>query len=346
MTAASQDLRCSVIIPTYNGFERLKATIRSVLDQTFPAAEIVVVDDGSTDRTPEITELFAGRIRYERTANGGQQRARNHGVSLSTGNWIALLDHDDAWEPEYLAEVNALVRAHPVDMTLCNSRTWQENAAGGAWKDEHRFTQFAPPGYWDRVGANPSDRWTILHRYDYASYFDFHPSQTSMVTIRRDLYQSLGGFDERLRGSGAENFEFEIRALRVARVGLIWRPLVRMVRHNANASLDGSRMTMDLVDCLHFALEHHGLAEDERAIVRQQLRKRLPPAIDGAFALGQYAAVRDYAREYRGELSMKTRVKTTVAALPTPLARFIASALGGWYRAPGWQAAGISRFRA
>jgi glycosyltransferase involved in cell wall biosynthesis len=322
------NLRVSVVIPTYNGFERLKATIRSVLDQNFPAAEIIVVDDGSSDRTPDIAEVYAGQIRYVRTANGGQQRARNHGVGLATGNWVALLDHDDAWEPDYLGEVNALVRAHKVDMTMCNSRTWQESSVGGAWKDEHRFTRFAPPGYWDRVGADPSDRWTILDRYDYASYLDFHPSQTSMVTISRDLYQSLGGFDERLRGSGAENFEFEIRALRVARVGLIWRPLVRMVRHNANASLDGSRMTMDLVDCLHFGLEHHGLNDDEREIVRQQLQKRLPPAIDGAFALGQYATVRDYARELRGGLSAKARVKSAVAALPAPLARIIAKALG------------------
>ena len=213
-------------------------------------------------------------------------------------------------------------------MTLCNSRTWQENAAGGGWIDEHRFTEFAPPGYWDRVGADPSDRWTVLGRYDYASYLDFHPSQTSMVTVRRELYQSLGGFDERLRGSGAENFEFEIRALRVARVGLIWRPLVRMVRHDANASLDGSRMTMDLVACLHFALAHHGLAEDERAIVRQQLQKRLRPAIDGAFALREYGAVRNYAREYRGELSVKARIKCAIAALPAPLARFVAAVLG------------------
>jgi glycosyltransferase involved in cell wall biosynthesis len=328
MIGAPGDLRFSVIIPTYNGFERLKTTICSVLDQTRAPTEIIVVDDGSTDRTPEIADIFAGQVRYERTANGGQQRARNHGVRLSTGNWIALLDHDDAWEPEYLAEVAALVRAHPVDMTLCNSRTWQENAAGGAWKDEHRFTQFAPPGYWDRVGADPCDRWTTLDRYDYASYLDFHPAQTSMVTIRRDLYQMLGGFDERLRGSGAENFEFEMRALRVARVGLIWRPLVRMVRHDANASLDGSRMTIDLVACLHFALTHHGLTQDERSIVHHQLQKSLLPAIDGAFALREYARVRAYNREYGGALPAKTRLKCAIAELPGPLARMIAFALG------------------
>src|SRR4051812_27917089 len=118
------DLKISVVIPTYNGLDRLKRTIASVRAQSFPAHEIIVIDDGSTDDTPTIAEVCGDAIRYVRTTNGGQQRARNHGVSLATGEWIALLDHDDIWEPDYLAEVDALVAAHGVDVTLCNSRTW------------------------------------------------------------------------------------------------------------------------------------------------------------------------------------------------------------------------------
>src|SRR5258708_39227798 len=102
MPMPAEHLRISVIIPTYNGFERLKTTIQSVLDQSFAPTDIIVVDDGSTDRTPEIASIYGDRIRYIRTENGGQQRARNHGVSISTGTWIALLDHDDMWEPDYL----------------------------------------------------------------------------------------------------------------------------------------------------------------------------------------------------------------------------------------------------
>lgn len=328
MSATPESFRISVIIPTYNGFDRLKKTIQSVLDQTFAPAEVIVIDDGSTDRTPEVASMFADRIRYIRTQNGGQQRARNYGVGLSTGNLIALLDHDDMWDPEYLAEVNALVRSNSVDVTLCNSRTWQEAADGGAWKDSNRFMRFAPPGYWTRVGANPSSRWTILDRYDYESYVNFHPSQTSMFTIRRDLYESLGGFDERMRGSGMENFEFEMRVLRVARVGLIWRSLVTMVRHSANASFDGSRMTMDAIASFHFALEHHGLDRNERAIIEALLQKRLPDAIGGAFTLGEYAAIRRYRRNYHGRLSLKALLKCTIACLPPPLARTTARLLG------------------
>jgi len=313
-------LRISVIIPTYNSVERLRRTIRSVLDQGYAAHEIIVVDDGSIDDTASVAELFGDAVRYVRTANGGQQRARNHGVELATGEWIALLDHDDLWEPGYLAEIEALVTASGVDVAMSNSRTWQEDGSGGGgWKDENRFLTFAPPGYWQRVGASPADRWSILDRYDYASYLAWHPQQTSMFSIRRDLYRALGGFDERMRGMGSENFEFEIRALRAARVGLIWAPLVRMIRHDSNASLDGYRMTMDLADTLLFARENHGLDATEQAIVDSELERRLPLAISSSFTLGRYDRMRAYLTLYRGPRTAKMRVKTAVAALPRPL---------------------------
>jgi glycosyltransferase involved in cell wall biosynthesis len=317
----------SVIIPTYNAVERLKRTIQSVLDQTHAAHEVIVVDDGSTDQTPEIERLFGGDIRYVRTQNGGQQRARNLGAEMATGNWLALLDHDDLWEPSYLAEVDALVRAHPVDLTLCNSGTWSETGPGGTWTDRNRFTQYAPDGYWQKVGADPASRFSVLERYDFASYLRFHPSQTSMVSLSRELWMRLDGFDERMRGSGAENFEFEIRALRLARVGLIWEPLVRMVRHDANASLDTSRMAMDVVECLRFALANHGLDSREQAIAGAELQRRLPDAIAGAFTQRDFGSVRAYCREFNGTLSPKARLKRAVATLPDPVARMLASAL-------------------
>lgn len=328
MNAISDRLQVSVIIPTYNAFERLQATIRSVLAQTYAATEIIVVDDGSTDETPELPGVFGDAVRYVRIENGGQQRARNHGVSLAAGNWIALLDHDDHWEPGYLAEVNALVQAHPVDMTMCNSRTWQEAPTGSVCKNENRFTQFAPPGYWARVGADPSDRWTVLKKYNLESYLRFNPSQTSMVTIRRSLYVSLGGFDERMRGNGGENFEFEVRALRRACVGLIWAPLVRMVRHDANASLDNSLMALDMVACFEFMLRGYDLSSAERAVFEGELQTRLPAALDGAFTLRRNQDVRATYQKYHGGWAWKARLKYAIASLPDGAAQSVAKIFG------------------
>ncbi|MEP6786329.1 MAG: glycosyltransferase [Sphingomonadales bacterium] len=321
----SAPVTISVVIPTYNGLARLTTTIASVLAQTSPATEIIVVDDGSTDDTPRIQEIYGDRILYKRVENGGQQRARNIGVAMATGEWIALLDHDDQFEPEYLAEVRALIDAYPnVDATISNSRTWQE---AGHWEHASKFTDHAPVGYWEAVGAKPNDRWSILDRYDYVRYLDFHPAQTSMFVVKSAVYEAIGGFDERMRGSGAENFEFEMRLLRIAPVGLIWQPLVRMIRHTSNLSLDGNRMAMDVVDCLQFAAREHGLDEREQAIVAAEIQSRLPHAISGAFALQDFKALRRYEALALGDLPWKLRLKSAIGQLPQPLARRLATTL-------------------
>ena len=177
------------------------------------------------------------------------------------------------------------------------------------------------------MGAASTDLWSVLERYGYAQYLAFHPAQPSVTTLRADLFRRLGGYDERMRGSSAENFEFELRAIRVARVGLIWRPLVTITRHAANASVDGSKMAMDLVDCLRFALTHHDLNPAERGAIETELQRRLPDAMDGAFTLRRFPALREYRALLAKAPAMKLRVKCGIARLPPPVARFCAGAL-------------------
>jgi glycosyltransferase involved in cell wall biosynthesis len=89
----------SVIIPVYNGERFIAETIQSVLAQTYKAVEIIVVDDGSSDDTATIVEQYSEQISicYVRQQNQGPSIARNHGVSLARGDWIAFLDADDVW---------------------------------------------------------------------------------------------------------------------------------------------------------------------------------------------------------------------------------------------------------
>lgn len=95
----------SVIIPTYNRLAYLKDALASVFAQTYPIHEIIVVDDGSTDgtRAAMATEPYASRICYLHQPNQRQAAARNYGISVATGEYIALLDSDDVWHPEKLA---------------------------------------------------------------------------------------------------------------------------------------------------------------------------------------------------------------------------------------------------
>ena len=101
----------SVVMPVYNGENYLRLAIESVLSQTFQDFEIIVIDDGSKDSTPDIAQSFDGRVRYIRQENGGVASAVNHGIRSARGRYFAWLSHDDLWAPEKLSEqVRAIER--------------------------------------------------------------------------------------------------------------------------------------------------------------------------------------------------------------------------------------------
>ena len=104
----------SVLIDTYNHERFIEEAIQSVLSQDFPASqrEILVVDDGSTDRTPEILAKYASQIRILRKSNGGQASAFNHGIPECRGEIIAFLDGDDWWAPNKLTRVTDVMAAN------------------------------------------------------------------------------------------------------------------------------------------------------------------------------------------------------------------------------------------
>ena len=98
----TQNLSISVIIPAYNVESYLAEAIDSALLQTVPPAEIIVVDDGSTDGTQRVAERFENKIRYFRQPNAGPGRARNRGLAEARSDWVAFLDGDDIWLPRKL----------------------------------------------------------------------------------------------------------------------------------------------------------------------------------------------------------------------------------------------------
>ncbi len=103
----------SVIIPTYNREAYLDRAIRSALAQCRSADEIIVVDDGSTDRTKDVADRFGDSIRYHYISNGGAGRARNIGLDLATKDYVAFLDSDDEWFDHKLDLQRSLLDARP-----------------------------------------------------------------------------------------------------------------------------------------------------------------------------------------------------------------------------------------
>src|SRR5262245_3344132 len=120
------DIKVSAVIPTYNCARFLGDAIRSVLQQTVPVHEVIVVDDGSTDNARDVVETFGHRVRYVFQQNRGPSGSRNTGIAEATGDWIAFLDQDDLWLPHKNATQVRAIAEHPnCHLVYCGWHFWQ-----------------------------------------------------------------------------------------------------------------------------------------------------------------------------------------------------------------------------
>jgi glycosyltransferase involved in cell wall biosynthesis len=126
-------VRISVVLPTWNRAHLVRKAVDSVLAQTYPDFELIVVDDGSTDDTPARLAAYGERIRVVRQENGGVARARNAGIAAARHEWLAFLDDDDEWAPEMLAvhvegvRAQADVKVHATNATVVSAKGERSN---------------------------------------------------------------------------------------------------------------------------------------------------------------------------------------------------------------------------
>lgn len=115
----------SIVIPLYNKGKYISATLQSVFNQTYTDYECLIIDDGSTDGSADIVGQYASdpRLKYFRQPNGGVSAARNKGINLAKGDYIAFLDADDKWADSYLAEMVGLTRQYPNESFFCMPHT-------------------------------------------------------------------------------------------------------------------------------------------------------------------------------------------------------------------------------
>ena len=131
--------RVTVVTAAYNAAPYITETIESVLSQTFTDFDYIVVDDGSSDATPEIIARYASRITSIRQPNAGEGAARNRGFELASGEYIAIVDADDVWAPEKLERQVAAMDAHP-EAGLCYTNGCSIRADGSVLE-----VSLAPP---------------------------------------------------------------------------------------------------------------------------------------------------------------------------------------------------------
>jgi GT2 family glycosyltransferase len=233
----------SVVVPTYNRASLIGRTIESVLAQTYPAVEVVVVDDGSSDDTQErIAERYGGdaRVRYFHQENAGPAMARNAGFAQARGEYVALLDSDDTWFPWKLSlQVRCMQRYPELGMTWTDMQMIDPSDqvvdpaylrhmySAYAWfTNDQIFPHTWPlseiaPDLADVVGAAPLRVGNIFSKMIMGNLV-----HTSTVVLRRDRLARVKGFDESLRRTG-EDYDFHLRTCREGPVGLLDLPAIR-----------------------------------------------------------------------------------------------------------------------
>lgn len=194
----------SVVMPAYNAERFLREAIDSILSQTLASLELVVVDDGSTDTTPEILAgIHDPRCRIVRQANSGLPRALNAGIAASTAPLVARMDADDVAEPDRLRLQVAYLREHP------------EVGAVGT-----RATVIDEDGRVTGAMDVPTDPADIRRRLIVRNLL-VHPA----VTMRRDALQRAGLYDAAF--PAAEEYDLWFRMLRVAELANLPNRLLR-----------------------------------------------------------------------------------------------------------------------
>jgi glycosyltransferase involved in cell wall biosynthesis len=180
--------KVTIAIPAYNAELWLRDTLDSALAQTFPAHEIIVVDDGSKDGTEAVTRSFGDRVRYVRQPNQGVSAARNTAIREATGDWIAFLDSDDLIVPEKLAKQVAVIEANSQLVVVYSA-----------------FSYLYSNGTSQRTPVFPAvDLWPGL-RYR-------TPILPSTAMIRRSALEEVGGFSTEYHY--AEDWELWLRLVR------------------------------------------------------------------------------------------------------------------------------------
>lgn len=201
-----QEPLISVIIPTYNREKTIDRAVDSVLKQTYSNLEVIVVDDGSSDRTEEIVKGISDpRVRfYKLPQNGGAGHARNEGVKLAEGELIAFHDSDDVWRPEKLQRQMAYWQEHPkFSMVYCGYLCHLENGktkqVPGEEMEELEGDIFVPLLRRNTIGAP-----TIL--------------------IKKNSFCKCGGFDIMMKS--LEDWEFALRFAKQNKIGYVGELLV------------------------------------------------------------------------------------------------------------------------
>ena len=269
-------MHISVIIPTYNRAGLLGRALASVLSQTFAPAEVIVVDDGSTDHTEDIVRDKFPQVVYIRQPQQGVSRARNLGIQQAQGEWLSFLDSDDEWLPHKL-EFQRHALQQNQGYRLCHT-------------DE----------IWIRRGkrVNPMKKHTKHGGAIFQHCLPRCVISPSSVMIHRAVFDSVGCFDESL--PACEDYDLWLRIC--ALYDVLYVPeklLLKYGGHDDQLSAKYWGMDRFRIRALEKILECADLSPPDREAALRTLREKLDIVLTGARKRNNLALMQEYARKRR-----------------------------------------------
>jgi len=241
-------LKISVIIPTFNRRYVLHRAIESVVNQTRPPIEIIVVDDGSTDGTRDWLVNTFPLVKYIYQDNKGVSSARNRGIEVSKGSWVSFLDSDDEWMPTKLEEQESYILENP-EIKFCHTNEiWIRNGVRVNQMKKHQ-----------KYGGDIFEKCLDICRIS-----------PSSVLIKKDVLDKIGLFDESLKV--CEDYDMWLRwASRFSVLFLDRQLIIKYGGHSDQLSRVNSGIERYRIKSLENLLNSHILSEVQSRHARDQL---------------------------------------------------------------------------
>lgn len=249
----------SVVIAAYQAASTLAGAIESVLAQTCQDFEVIVIDDGSSDETAAVAEAIAARdprVSVHRQANAGPSAARNRGISASAGKYVSMLDSDDLWLPDYLAEMGrALDLAGEAGFAY--TEAWELDEASKRFLKATAMARQHPP-----AETLPRERFVaelIQRNFVY-----------NAVTVRRSVLSQVGGYDPGM--THGEDYELWLR-IAISGFNAVRVPGPLAIKRDSVRSLSNDTAAMDagVREVYRAVLERHPASPRFRALAMARL---------------------------------------------------------------------------
>jgi glycosyltransferase involved in cell wall biosynthesis len=300
----------SVVIPAYNAERFIRQTLDSVLAQTYQNLEVIVVDDGSTDRTRECVLSYRDRVTYLYEENsGGCSKPRNEGIRAASGALLAFIDADDVMAPHRIArEVEFLIEHPEAALVFTN----YQDFTGDVMAAENHFDTC--PLLSDLLRNAPQGD-LILDSDVSTEMFLTENFGSASPMVRREAIDSVGAFDESLKPG--EDFDFQFRVASAYKIGVISRVAWHKRQHPDN-------MSSNVPNILHFKIVgRKRILEQETVGRRRRKLKKMLGSYD--LSLAYYYTGRQNGLALRHVLSS---LRFTPLRSPKHLLRILLDVLG------------------